>query len=203
MAPDVFRLKAASVGPSRREIESRQDPDVSDRHEAAVKRMIWHHLHFHQRSAVLWPSCQPSELVLQNTGRSFHVPSASRTQGGPFMSLRPAEHRAVLSCPFGQQYTGRSFHVPSASSTQGGPFMSLRPAEHRAVLSCPFGLQYTGRSLIIIMYIYHALINPLSAHMIHINLNIYPFMSLRPAEHREVISCPFGQQFNKVLASFG
>ena len=124
------------------------------------------------------PSLPSAECRLWPSGS--HQSWCSRTQGGPFMSLRPAEHRAVLSCPFGQQNTGRSFHVPSASRTQGGSFMSLRPAEHRAVLSCPFGQQNTGRSLIIIMYIYHALINPLSAHMIHINLNIF--------------SCPFGQQ---------
>ena len=34
-------------------------------------------------------------------------------------------------------------------------------------------ITYTVRSLIIIiMYIYHALINTLSAHMVHINLNL-------------------------------
>ena len=31
----------------------------------------------------------------------------------------------------------------------------------------------TGYTIIIIMYIYHALINTVSAHMIHINLNIF------------------------------
>ena len=36
-------------------------------------------------------------------------------------------------------------------------------------------LTSTAGSLIIIMYIYHALINALSAHMIHINLNIMIF----------------------------
>ena len=34
--------------------------------------------------------------------------------------------------------------------------------------------------IIIIMYIYHALINALSAHMIHINLNMIFYAPFRP-----------------------
>ena len=117
------------------------------------------------------PSLPSAERRLWPSGS--HQSWCSRTQGGPFMSLRPAEHRAVLSCPFGQQNTGRSFHVPSACRTQGGPFMSLRPAVHRAVLSCPFGQQYTGRS-------FHV---PSACRT-----QGGPFMSLRPAVHREVLN---------------
>ena len=38
-------------------------------------------------------------------------------------------------------------------------------------MSCPYHA-LTGVLIIIIMYIYHALINALSVHMIHINLNM-------------------------------
>ena len=38
-------------------------------------------------------------------------------------------------------------------------------------MNCPYHA-LTGVLIIIIMYIYHALINALSVHMIHINLNL-------------------------------
>ena len=45
------------------------------------------------------------------------------------------------------------------------------------------------RSIIIIMYIYHALINALSAHMIHINLNTIFYTCTAQSYQNNLINC--------------
>ena len=108
-------------------------------------------------------SYRRSAYTLQNCECSVHV------MGEWFCPDTDRERNHILMVQAGQNHNGNDIYRVHYFKiiNNGNTYIfcsAVSPAVERA--------QHAYLIIIIIMYIYHALINALSAHMIHINLNM-------------------------------